>query len=102
MWHTIGFLFVLTFWWQANILIDSDGKARLVDFGLSTIKAVFEGTSYSQSTVGGAIRWRALELLHFTEEDFTPILTTACDIYSYGSVMLQVRTMMEANVHRLH
>ena len=82
---------------QANILIESDGKARLVDFGLSTIKAVFEGTSYSLSTVGGAIRWRARELLHFTE-DFTPVLTTACDIYSYGSVMLQVRTMMEANV----
>jgi hypothetical protein len=71
----------------------------LVDFGLSTIKAAFEDT-YSQSTVGGAIRWRALELLHFTEENFTPILTAACDIYSYGSVMLQVRTMMEANVHR--
>jgi serine/threonine protein kinase len=65
----------------------------LVDFGLSTIKAVFEGTSYAPSTVGGAIRWRAPELLDFTEEDFTPILTTACDIYSYGSVMLQVRAL---------
>jgi serine/threonine protein kinase len=77
---------------QANILIDDNGKARLVDFGLSTIKAEFEGTSYSSSTVGGAIRWRALELLPFTAEDFTPKLTAACDVYSYGGIMLQVRT----------
>ena len=77
---------------QANILIDDNGNARLVDFGLSTIKAEFEGTSYSLSTVGGAIRWRARELLPFTPEDFTPKLTAACDVYSYGSIMLQVRT----------
>jgi serine/threonine protein kinase len=83
---------------QANILIDDNGKALLVDFGLSTIKAEFEGTSYCSSTVGGAIRWRALELLPLTPEDFTPKLTAACDVYSYGSVMLQVRTNIGSQV----
>jgi serine/threonine protein kinase len=77
---------------QANILIDSDGKARLVDFVLSTIKAEFEGTSFYSPTAGGALRWRALEL--FLEDDVAPTLTAACDIYSYGSVTLQVDAMM--------
>jgi serine/threonine protein kinase len=80
---------------QANILIDGVGKARLVDFGLSTIKAEFEGTSYDSSTVGGALRWRAPELLAVCEDDIACNLSAACDIYSYGSVMLQVCTMMK-------
>ena len=82
---------------QANILIDSDGKARLIDFGLSTIKAEFEGTSFYSPTAGGALRWRALEL--FLEDDVAPTLTAACDIYSYGSVTLQVDAMMEFMLH---
>ena len=65
-----------------------------MDFGLSTIKAEFEGTSYYSSTVGGALRWRAPELLAVSEHDVAPNLSTACDIYSYGSIMLQVRTTL--------
>ncbi|KAF7975592.1 hypothetical protein HWV62_9155 [Athelia sp. TMB] len=77
----------------ANVLIDDAGRACLVDFGLSFIKAEFEGTSYWSSMMGGAIRWRAPELLPplaGDETDFKPNLTSACDIYSYGSVMLHV------------
>jgi serine/threonine protein kinase len=74
---------------QANILIDSHARARLVDFGLSTIKAEFEGSYYS-STVGGALRWRAPELLSILGDDVSPTLTFACDIYSYGGITLQV------------
>ena len=77
---------------QANILIDRDGKALLVDFGLSAIKVAFEGISYYESTVGGALRWRAPELLAVSEDHVLPNLNTACDVYSYGSVMLQVCT----------
>lgn len=87
----------LTYSIQANILIDDDGRARLVDFGLSSIKAQFAGTSYWTSTAGGAIRWRAPELLPPwpMEEgsdlnDFVPNLTVACDIFSFGCVMLHV------------
>lgn len=78
------------------MLIDDTGRACLVDFGLSFIKVEFEGTSYWSSTVGGAMRWRAPELLPPLFEDvvnFKPSLTPACDIYSFGSVMLHVRLL---------
>jgi serine/threonine protein kinase len=77
---------------QGNILIDRNGKALLADFHLSTIKAGFEGTPYYPSTFG-ALRWRAPELCAAFEQDVAFNLSTACDIYSYGSIMLQVRTM---------
>ncbi|KAF7976005.1 hypothetical protein HWV62_8006 [Athelia sp. TMB] len=47
----------------ANVLIDDNRIACLTDFGLSTLRAGFENPSYWTSTVGGAIRWRAPELL---------------------------------------
>ncbi|KAF7975061.1 hypothetical protein HWV62_16126 [Athelia sp. TMB] len=78
---------------SGNVLIDATGRARLVDFGLSSIMAAFENTSFLTLTIGGALRFRALEIsppLHGSPEDFHPTLTTACDIYSLGSVTLQI------------
>ncbi|KAF7984274.1 hypothetical protein HWV62_16128 [Athelia sp. TMB] len=80
---------------SANVLIDDDGRARLVDFGLSSIMAEFENTSFITSTIGGYLRFRALELmppLDGNYEDFMPVLTPACDVYSLGSVALQILT----------
>lgn len=78
----------------ANVLINDSGMACLIDFGLSLIKADFEGTAFITSTVGGAMRWRAPELIPPEDtgvyEKFKPTLTFACDIYSLGSVTLQV------------
>lgn len=95
----------------ANVLIDDNEKACLTDFGLSSIKEEFEGTSFLsvsgsllsvqhfksstfiQSTIGGALRFRALEISPPVEgsyENFKPELTFACDVYSLGSVILQV------------
>ncbi|KAF7975172.1 hypothetical protein HWV62_10363 [Athelia sp. TMB] len=83
----------------ANILIDDNGKACLTDFGLSSLKAGFQGTSYWTGTIGGAMRWRAPELLPSIHWDatvpFAPVLTTACDIFSYGQIVLQVRVFSE-------
>lgn len=76
-----------------NVLIDRNGKAYIVDFGLSTIKAEFENTPYWPSTVGGAIRWRAPELLPTPSNNYAPVLSSACDVYSFGSLMLQVRDL---------
>ncbi|KAF7968242.1 hypothetical protein HWV62_31577 [Athelia sp. TMB] len=78
----------------ANILIDDNGLACLTDFGLSSLKAGFQkNTSYWTATIGGAIRWRAPELLPpidwVATEAFNPILTTACDVFSYGQIVLQ-------------
>ncbi|KAG1811694.1 kinase-like domain-containing protein [Suillus variegatus] len=70
-----------------NVLINGQGKACLTDFGLSTASGGFQGTSYfGQAGRHGAIRWVAPEIIvgvgqHSTFES---------DIYSFGSIMLQV------------
>ncbi|KAF7979242.1 hypothetical protein HWV62_43216 [Athelia sp. TMB] len=80
----------------ANILINAKGDACLTDFGLSVILPEFLGTSYWSRTAGGAIRWRAPELLPPSSEDdleieaYAPVLSRSCDIYSFGSVALHV------------
>ena len=76
---------------QSNILIDDEGKACLCDFGLSSIAAEFQGTSYLTSTIGGNVRWAAPELYRINEDDSIPTVTTQSDIYSFGSVVLEVR-----------
>ncbi|KAF7984882.1 hypothetical protein HWV62_10871 [Athelia sp. TMB] len=79
-----------------NILINANGDACLTDFGLSVIFPEFCDTSYWSRTAGGAIRWRAPELLPPSSEDdleieaYVPVLTRHCDIYSFGSVALHV------------
>lgn len=66
----------------------------MTDFGLSFICPEFLGTSYWSRTVGGAMRWRAPELVApWTLEDietYVPELTMNCDIYSFGGLMLYV------------
>jgi len=73
----------------SNILIDAGGKAQLSDFGLSKIMADFTNSIYFTSTVGGSVRWAALEL-HRGDAEGPPTLTFECDIYSFGSIVLQV------------
>lgn len=83
---------------QGNVLINDANEACLIDFGLSYIRAEFEGTPYWSSTVGGALRWRAPELLP-PKDDHQPVLTFKCDIYSFGCVMLQVRVVVKSDRH---
>ncbi|TFK35895.1 kinase-like domain-containing protein, partial [Crucibulum laeve] len=72
-----------------NILISQE-RAILSDFGLSTVVAECQGTSFMSSTVGGAVRWAAPELYEVgIHSEITPIITKSCDIYSLGNVMLQ-------------
>ncbi|KAG1735618.1 kinase-like protein, partial [Suillus paluster] len=73
----------------SNVLIYSTGRACLADFGLSTIMVEFIGTSYFTSSNRGNVRWVAAELC---EEDDKISLSTECDIYSFGSIALQVLT----------
>ena len=71
------------------MLIDTDGSARLTDFGLSSVVNAGENMTYLAITTRrpGAIRWVAPELV---VEDIHMSPTFCSDIYSYGSVMLQV------------
>ncbi|KAG0697068.1 kinase-like domain-containing protein [Suillus ampliporus] len=75
----------------SNVLIYANGRACLADFGLSTIIQEFIGTSYFTSTNRGNIRWVAAELCEASEDDQV-LLSTECDIYSFGSITLQVFT----------
>ncbi|KAG1835176.1 kinase-like domain-containing protein [Suillus variegatus] len=75
-----------------NVLIGSDRTAFLADFGLSGTLARLPGMTYLAMSQHrpGALRWTAPELV--TAEDSTSGFTTQSDIYSFGSIMLQVLT----------
>ncbi|KDQ54702.1 hypothetical protein JAAARDRAFT_401926 [Jaapia argillacea MUCL 33604] len=74
----------------SNILLDHQGKACLCDFGLSSVMAEFQGTSCFTSNIGGAVRWAAIELYRVQPDGFEPTVSIMSDIYSFGSVMLEV------------
>lgn len=78
----------------ANVLINHDGVACLTDFGLSHLKSNAEQISHITATIGGTLRWRAMELVPPDNtnlyENFLPILTFKSDVYSMASVTLQV------------
>ncbi|KAJ8580865.1 kinase-like protein, partial [Rhizopogon salebrosus TDB-379] len=79
----------------SNVLIHGDGRACLADFGLSTMVLEFLGPSYLTSSITGNIRWAAAELFEVPddEEDEASVsLSIECDIYSFGSITLQVLT----------
>ncbi|KAG1723350.1 kinase-like domain-containing protein [Suillus paluster] len=76
----------------SNVLIGSDRTAYLADFGLSgTLTPLLGVTSLAKmSCHPGAMRWAAPELL--SVEESGSAITTQSDIYSFGSIMLQVLT----------
>ena len=81
---------------QSNVLVYGDGRACLADFGLSTIVMEFIGPSYLTSTIRGNIRWAAAELFEVPEDDVEEAavsLSTECDVYSFGSITLQVSSL---------
>ncbi|KAG9219642.1 hypothetical protein CCMSSC00406_0006036 [Pleurotus cornucopiae] len=48
----------------SNILLDDAERVCISDFGLATIVAQFRGTSLDSSTVSGAIRWMAPDIMY--------------------------------------
>jgi len=77
---------------KSNVLIDGDGKALLADFGLSNVVAETYRL-YVTSSIGGSVRWAAPEHFRLSRDHHVSTVTTHSDIYSYGSVILQVRTI---------
>ncbi|KAG1731190.1 kinase-like domain-containing protein [Suillus paluster] len=71
-----------------NVLIDSRGNAYVTDFGLSMLLAECDGLSF-EAYQPGSIRWVAPELINLAEEEVEKP-TTCSDVYSFGSVALQV------------
>ncbi|KAG1750220.1 kinase-like domain-containing protein [Suillus lakei] len=73
-----------------NVLIGSDGTAYLADFGLSGTLIKLTGMTYlAKNCCPGTLRWTAPELL---SEEESVAVTTQSDIYSFGSIALQVLT----------
>ncbi len=78
---------------QANILIDSNLRVQLMDFGL----ALFADSTLTSSRAGGAIRWVSPQLLRGS----VPRPSYSCDMYSYGCVCVEVgrfRGIMVRNI----
>ncbi|PBK98501.1 kinase-like protein [Armillaria gallica] len=76
----------------SNILIDHQGYAIISDFGLSKVKSDFSASS----SFAGSTRWMAPEIVRAlfdgrSEADM-PQVTTASDVYAFGSVCLEVMT----------
>ena len=88
--------------------MSSSGDPFLCDFGLSSVVQELFGTSYFTTNIGGAVRWAAPELYCLgssddgsvgggTEEPL-PQPTPASDVYSFGSVSLEVGFSLLSNV----
>ncbi|KAH9480786.1 Tyrosine-protein kinase isoform SRK4 [Psilocybe cubensis] len=80
----------------SNVLIDDDLHARLCDFGLSTLimeECQDDNVSVQSvytSHLGGSVRWADAYLFRAFDENAVPVIGTSSDIYSFGSVMLEV------------
>lgn len=79
---------------QSNILIDRNGDVLISDFGLSSIVAEFNHTSYFKSCRPGAVRWvdpqLFIDMVNSNNGSF-PEADMKNDIYSMGCIMLQAR-----------
>lgn len=72
-----------------NLLISDEGRALLYDFGLSSLVRDLGLNTKSTSTVAGSLRWAAPEVF---QTDAKSKISLFSDIYSFGSVALQVFT----------
>ncbi|KAF5317548.1 hypothetical protein D9619_013143 [Psilocybe cf. subviscida] len=80
----------------SNVLIDDNFHAQLCDFGLSTLlleecEDSLSVQSVYTSHLGGSVRWADAYLFRSFEDDIAPpLIGTWNDIYSFGSIMLEV------------
>ncbi|KAK0447351.1 kinase-like domain-containing protein [Desarmillaria tabescens] len=86
----------------SNILIDHQGYAIISDFGLSKVMSDFSASSF----FAGSMRWMAPEivraLVEVGSEATMPQVTTASDVYAFGSVCLEVVTGALPYAYRKH
>ncbi|CAE6443930.1 unnamed protein product, partial [Rhizoctonia solani] len=70
-----------------NVLVSSDGTAKLTDFGLSTMSQSSLAFSATSGSYSGSLRWAAPELIF----DEAP-KSKQSDVYALGMTMLEIFT----------
>ncbi|KIK13929.1 hypothetical protein PISMIDRAFT_688303 [Pisolithus microcarpus 441] len=77
-----------------NILFDAEGSPYIVDYGLLPLILEFRISPYLSTPVGRAVRWVAPDLFQTPPDGDgeKANFTFEGDVYSFGSVMLQVLT----------
>ncbi|KAF8066910.1 kinase-like domain-containing protein [Lyophyllum atratum] len=78
----------------ANILIDDAGRARLADFGISSVsdKEILAWTTQSAAaSQGGTVRWQAPELFDVDNDEVVEN-NVASDVYAWSCVCYEIFT----------
>ncbi|GKV44912.1 hypothetical protein SLEP1_g52046 [Rubroshorea leprosula] len=75
---------------SSNILLDSEFKARIADFGLAKMQTR-QGEPHTMSAVAGSFGYLAPEYAYTTK------VNEKIDVYSFGVVLLELVTGREAN-----
>ncbi|KAG2356602.1 kinase-like domain-containing protein, partial [Suillus spraguei] len=77
-----------------NVLVDKDGKASLIDFGLSALHSERISQALVPINAEGTVHYMAPECLTFDDEDNEwSVLSPKSDVYSFGGIMLQARNL---------
>jgi hypothetical protein len=88
-----AFLYSIVDATQNNILINENDNAFVADHGILSLCSELSGTSYITSNV----RWAAPENFRISEdEEPRSSFQLACDVYSFGCIILQARGMVLA------
>ena len=81
---------------QANILINSECRACLADFGLAAIIEDAASDGPSSHKAGGTIRWMAPEIIDpkrygYDKRSLKKLPSKSTDTYALGMTILEVR-----------
>ena len=71
---------------QSNVLVDTTGHARIVDFGLATVTHDLDSIRGASGEHKDSTRWTAPEIL-----DGQGTHSKEADVFSFAMVMIEVR-----------